>query len=71
MTPYQRAARDAMAAAALELQARRALDAWAVEHWRDRGVMHIGGRLVAYDHRCRSSWRAPDHVTLARKMGLI
>jgi len=59
------------ALAAAAARATAALDAWAVEHWRDRGVMHIGGRLVAYDHRCRRSWRAPDHVTLARKMGLI
>jgi len=70
MTPAD-LARDAMASAALELRARRALDAWAAEHWRDRGVLHIGGRLVAYDRSCRRTWRATSHYTLARKMGLI
>ncbi len=63
---------EAMSAAALELQARRALDAWERDGHGMRSVYwtHYGS-LGSDCRRSGHSWLASDHIALARKMRLL
>lgn len=71
MTPADLAC-AAMAAAAAELQARRALDAWERDGHGMRSVYwtHYGS-LGSDCRRSGRSWLASDHIALARKMRLL